>query len=138
MGLVVVAGEGIVVVAAGGFDHFEDRGRRIHQTVGVVSVLKSKGSKRTIISIDDLVDRESRRNSVGRQRIIHKVFLRSRTTRGSLVYIRHCFHQEKLGSDKVRNKLVCEDGTYGQDCGILMSPPRGCLNGVVDGEILHL
>ena len=59
MGLVVVAGEGIVV-AAGGFDHFEDRGRRIHQTVGVVSVLKSKGSKRTIISIDDLVDRESR------------------------------------------------------------------------------
>ena len=60
MGPVVVAGEGIVVVAVGGFDHFEDRGRRIHQTVGAALVPKSKGSKRTIISIDDLVDRESR------------------------------------------------------------------------------
>jgi len=60
VGPVVVAGEGIVVVAVGGFDHFEDRGRRIHQTVGAALVPKSKGSKRTIISIDDLVDRESR------------------------------------------------------------------------------
>ena len=61
MGLAVVVGEGIVVVAVEGFDRSEDRGRRIHQTVGVVPGPKPKESKRTIISIGDLVDRESRR-----------------------------------------------------------------------------
>ena len=61
MGRVVVVGEGIVVVAVGGwgFDHFEVQGRRIHRTVAVVLVPRSKGSKRTMISIDDPVDRES-------------------------------------------------------------------------------
>jgi hypothetical protein len=58
VGRTAVVGEGIVV-AVGGFDRFEDQGRRIHQTVAVVSGPKSKESKRTIISVDDLVDRES-------------------------------------------------------------------------------
>ena len=53
-----VVGEGIVV-AVEGFDRFEDQGRRIHQTVAVVPGPKPKESKRTIISVGDLVDRES-------------------------------------------------------------------------------
>ena len=60
---VAVVGEGIAVVAVEGVDRFEDQGRRIHRTVGVVLVpeLKPEESKRTIISVDDLGDRESKR-----------------------------------------------------------------------------
>jgi len=65
-----VVGEGIVVVAVEEFDRFEDRERRIHRTVAVVRGQKPRGCERTIINIDNLVDREEggRRGSVGRQR----------------------------------------------------------------------
>ena len=59
MGRAAVVEEGIVV-AVEGFDRFEDQGRRIHQTVAVVPGPKPKESKRTTISTDDFVDRESR------------------------------------------------------------------------------
>lgn len=40
-----MVGEEIVVVAVEGFDHFEDRGRRIHQTVAVAPGRKSKETR---------------------------------------------------------------------------------------------
>ena len=60
MGWAAVVGEGIVVVAVEEFDRSEGQGRRIRQTVAVVPGPKPKEFKRAIISIDDLVDRESR------------------------------------------------------------------------------
>ena len=60
MGWAVVVGEGIAVVAVEGFDRSEGQGRRIRQTVAVVPGPKPKESNRTIISIDDHVDRESK------------------------------------------------------------------------------
>lgn len=95
-----VAEEGIVVVE--GFDRFEGQERRIRRTVVVVPGQKPEKYKRTIISVDDLIDRESEelkrfsRKATGNPH----GFMRSRTTRGLLVYIRHCFHQEMFGFDK--------------------------------------
>lgn len=43
-GRAVVVGEGIVV-AVGGFDRFEDQGRRIHRTVVVAPGLRPKNDR---------------------------------------------------------------------------------------------
>ena len=131
-----VAEEGIVVVE--GFDRFEGQERRIRRTVVVVPGQKPEKYKRTIISVDDLIDRESEelkrfsRKATGNPH----GFMRSRTTRGLLVYIRHCFHQEMLGFDKGK-KLELKQQTHSQDCGILMGSSRGGLNSIIHGEVLH-
>ena len=54
------------------------------------------------MSIDNLVNRKKRKGKGFSRKATGNPhgFMRSRILRGSLVYIRHCFHQEKLGFDK--------------------------------------